>query len=360
MNLDQHRAMTASCTRKAHPPASIIFGCSSAMSGVRGVIEQISRVAIPIFISGETGTGKEVLANYIHQTSPWREGPFLKINCAAIPRNLLEAELFGFDAGAFTGARTAKPGLLEISRSGTLILDYISECDLSLQAKLLQFLQDGTFSRIGGLTEQHVSTRIICLANVSLEQEVEQGRFREDLYHRIAGVRLHMPLLRERLDDVPAIAEYLVSQFAVSFGVDPPCLSRELTRRLLRSAWPGHIRELENVLRRYVLLRTPDALLDGINLGSPALARMRPFQAGQDSSLKTRTRQLVKQAEAIAILQALEEHNWHRANSARSLNISLRGLLYKMRSAGISGRAPSRSAQPPFLLDKPDNLLSGS
>ena len=340
-------------------PTSILFGSSAVMSRLREVTDQISRVSIPVFIFGGTGTGKEALATYIHHNSPWREGPFQKINCAAIPRNLLESELFGSEAGAFTGARATTRGLLELSHSGTLLLDYISECDLALQAKLLHFLQDGSFSRIGGSEEIHVSARVICLANVSLEQEVECGRFREDLFHRIAGISLHVPLLKERIEDLPAIAAYLMDQIAASFGVEPPILSHDLVRRLLRYSWPGNIRELENVLRRYVLLGTPEALLEGFR-HSQTLAPVCELKPAKGSTFKTRTRQLVKQAEALAILQALEEHDWHRANSARSLNISLRGLLYKMRSAGISGCALDRNPQPRMSAAPPDSLLNES
>jgi len=321
------------------------------MVRLRTVVEEVSRVPMPVFIYGETGTGKEVLANYIHRISPWRESPFLKINCAAIPRDLIESELFGSEAGAFTGASVAKPGLLELAGSGTLLFDQISECDLGVQAKLLHFLQDGTYRPVGGTDEKRVSTRVICLANVSLEQEVKHGRFREDLFHRIAGITLHMPLLRDRLEDLPAIAKYLLCQFAASFAVEPVCLSRDLNRRLLRYPWPGNIRELENVLRRYVLLRTPEALIEGLKLRAVTLTPIRDFQPGEASSFKTRTRELIKQAEALAILQTLEQHGWNRADSARSLNISVRGLLYKMRSAGIGDGAPGRNGQSGISLD---------
>jgi two-component system response regulator AtoC len=330
------------------------------MARLRTVVEDISRVAIPVFICGETGTGKEVLANYIHQISPWREGPFLKVNCAAIPRDLIESELFGSEAGAFTGASTSKRGLFELAHSGTLLLDHISECDLGLQAKLLQFLQDGTYRPVGGSDERRVSTRVICLANVLLEQEIKRGRFREDLFHRIAGITLHMPSLKDRLEDLPGIAKYLLRLFAVSFKVEPVLLSRDLNRRLLRYRWPGNIRELENVLRRYILLRTPDALIEGLKLRPVPMLASRDFQLGGTSTFKTRTRQLIKQAEAIAILDALEQHGWNRASSARSLNISLRGLLYKMRSAGISDGTPERNAQGDISIDPPDASAGGS
>ena len=329
-----------------HPPASVIFGCSGVMVRLRTVVEDISRVPIPVFIYGETGTGKEVLAHYIHRISPWGEGPFLKINCAAIPRDLIEAELFGSEAGAFTSASVSKPGLLELADSGTLLLDQISECDLGVQAKLLHFLQDGTYRPLGGTDEKRVSTRVICLANVSLEQEIKCGRFREDLFHRITGITLHMPSLKDRVEDLPGIAKYLLSHLAASFSLEPVRLSRELNRRLLRYQWPGNIRELENVLRRYVLLRTPEALIEGLKFRPVPISAIGDFQPGETSTFKTRTRQLIKQAEALAILQALEQHGWNRADSARSLNISVRGLLYKMRSAGICAGTPAGNAQP--------------
>ncbi len=324
--------------------ADVFWGSSIVMSRLREVADQISRVPIPVFIYGETGTGKETLATYIHRNSPWQNGPFLKINCAAIPGKLLESELFGFEAGAFTGAHSSKRGLLELADSGTLLLDYISECDLSLQAKLLRFLQDGSFTRVGSGDEIQVTCRVICLANVSLEQEVQSGRFREDLFHRISGISLHMPLLKERLEDLPLIVGYLLNQIAATFGVEAPPLSRDLVRQLLRYTWPGNFRELENVLRRYVLLRTPEALLEELRPSRPLAPVLQP-KSGAGSSFKTRTRQIVKEAEALAILRALEEHGWHRANSARSLNISLRGLLYKMRSAGIGSCAITRNSQ---------------
>jgi two-component system response regulator AtoC len=322
------------------PPPSIIFGRSSVMSRLRDVVDPIALVPIPVFIHGATGTGKEVLANYIHQRSPMRDGPFVKVSCAAIPGSLLEAELFGF----------------EIAHSGTLLLDDISELDITLQAKLLQFLQDGTFTRIGAQAERRISTRIICIANRSLQSDLEQGTFREDLFHRISGAIAPLPPLRERLEDLPGIMEYLLLQFAESFHVRPLPLSPAIIRRLRHYRWPGNIRELENVLRRYSLLGTPEALLEGLKLRSEALPVIE-FPLHPNSPLKVRTQQLVRQAEAEAILHVLQEHDWNRTKSAQSLNISLRALLYKMRSAGISAYAPYKGdnkVTPLEALSPPD------
>jgi two-component system response regulator AtoC len=320
------------------PPPSIIFGRSSVMSRLRDVVDPIALVPIPVFIHGATGTGKEVLANYIHQRSPMRDGPFVKVSCAAIPGSLLEA------------------GLIELAHSGTLLLDDISELDITLQAKLLQFLQDGTFTRIGAQAERRISTRIICIANRSLQSDLEQGTFREDLFHRISGAIAPLPPLRERLEDLPGIMEYLLLQFAESFHVRPLPLSPAIIRRLRHYRWPGNIRELENVLRRYSLLGTPEALLEGLKLRSEALPVIE-FPLHPNSPLKVRTQQLVRQAEAEAILHVLQEHDWNRTKSAQSLNISLRALLYKMRSAGISAYAPYKGdnkVTPLEALSPPD------
>lgn len=337
-NLSELANSGLSCNKL--PPANVIFGQSVVMSRLRGVVDRISGVPIPTLIHGATGTGKEVLANYIHQNSPWGSGPLVRISCAAIPGTLLEAELFGFERGAFTGAHAAKPGMVEAAHSGTLLLDDISELDPGLQAKLLQFLQDGTFSRIGDQCQRQVSCRFICTASSSLEQCVEQGRFREDLLYRISGVSLRMPALAERREDLAGIAGYLLAEFTSIFARRVPDLTATILRRLLRHDWPGNIRELENVLRRYVLLGTSAAVLEELNLRSSALAPVYLMPDPAHSSLKTRTRQLIQQAEAHVILQVLQEHNWNRSKSARSLNISLRGLLYKMRAAGLTNCVP--------------------
>jgi transcriptional regulator with PAS, ATPase and Fis domain len=322
------------------------------MSQLRAVVNRISRAPMPVLIFGPTGTGKEVLASYIHQNSAWAGGAFVKVNCAAIPGTLLEAELFGFERGAFSGAYTAKPGLVEASHLGTLLLDDISELDPSLQAKLLQFLQDGTFTPIGSQDQRQLSSRVICTANGSLEEQVEHGRFREDLLHRISGISLRMPPLTERIEDLPSIADYLLQEFTEAFATRVPALTSALLRRLLHHTWPGNIRELENVLRRYAVLGTPAAVLEELNLRSRVSAPMYAMPDPADSSLKTRTKQLIQQAEAHAILQVLQEHDWNRSKSARSLNISLRGLLYKMRAAGITDDAPREKDR--FIGPKPE------
>ncbi len=346
MNSTIHNPVSAGASLTKIPPADIIFGPSIAMTRLREVVDRIALAPTSVFIHGATGAGKEVLAKYIHQCSPWGQGPLIKVSCAAIPRALLEAEMFGIEKGAFTNGCTAKPGLVELSDSGTLLLDDISTLDLGLQGKLLHFLQHGTFTRIGGCEQRRVATRVISTANPSLEEEAKQGKLREDLMHRISGVTLGMPPLRERIEDLPYIAHYLLSEFEKEFETQRPPLSATLGRRLLRHPWPGNIRELENVLRRYALLGTPEAIIEGLNLRSSPSATLHEIDA-TDSPLKTHTRRLIQQAEALAILEVLQQHGWDRAKSAESLKISVRGLLYKMRNSGISIHAPEKSASKP-------------
>ena len=318
------------------PPDHVIFGASIVMDRVRAVVDPISLVPIPVFIHGATGTGKEVLAHYVHQRSPWSSGPFLKMSCAAIPGSLLEAELFGFEKAAFTGAYATKPGLVELADGGTLLLDNVADLDIALQPKLLHFLQTGTFNRLGGNQEHRVTTRVICTANRSLAAEVEQGTFREDLFHRISGATVAMPRLQERKEDIPIISEYLLQQFASQFQLRLRSLSSALSRRLRHHTWPGNIWELENVLRRYSILGTPSSIGDALSRRSNSISLL-DLPLRPNAPLKVRTQRLVQEAEARAILEVLQQNDWNRTKSAQHLNISLRALLYKMRIAGISG-----------------------
>src|SRR5580693_1588555 len=199
------------------PPAHIYFGPSEAMQAVRQRVERAAGLNVPILVLGESGTGKEVLARFIHERSPWNQGPFVKVNCPAIPGTLIESELFGFQKGAFTGAHAAKPGRIEMAQGGTLFLDEIAELDSSLQAKLLHVLQDGHFTRIGDHEEKQLGARIICATNRNLEHEIKNGGFRADLLYRINVINVTLPALRERRDDIPYLAEYLRRQFNIRF-----------------------------------------------------------------------------------------------------------------------------------------------
>ncbi len=324
------------------PPDDIIFGQSQVMGAVRQTAQQTAGVQLPILIYGETGTGKEVLANYIHRYSPRKHGPFVKISCAAIPASLLEAEMFGYEQGSFTSAYSTKPGLAELAEGGTLVLDHIAELDVTMQAKLLQLLQDGTFARIGGERELKIDTRVICITQRNLRDEIAQGRFRLDLFHRINGASLRVPELRERPADIPSIANYLVDLFNQTFGTRAAPLSPAMCRRLQQYRWPGNIRELENVLRRYVIVGSTESIAEDI---ARRLIAFPPTElpAHQGLPLRARTRQLVREFETQAILRVLYLNNWNRRKSAKMLSISYRALLYKIRSAGIGDYCPTRN-----------------
>jgi len=327
----------------AVPPADVIFGHSEVMRPLQQMVEQLAEVELPILIYGETGTGKEVLANYIHRRSRRKDRSLVKISCAAIPALLLEAELFGYEQGAFTGAYSSKPGLVESADRSTLLLDDIAELDITLQAKLLQVLQDGTFTRIGGQYEQQVDARVICVTSRNLQDDIAEKKFRLDLFHRINGASFRVPELRERSEDIPGIADYLIGQFNETFGTSARPLSPVMCRRLQQYRWPGNVRELENVLRRYVVLGSPEAIAEDISRRSFAFLPTE-LPTHRNLPLKARTQQLVREVETQTILRVLQLNNWNRRKSAEALNISYRALLYKIRSSGIGEYCPPKRA----------------
>src|SRR6202007_2634182 len=208
------------------PPHAIIFGRTEAMQAVRDRLMKLAGANVPVLIQGESGTGKDIIARMIHAASPWRTGPWVKVNCPAIPGTLLESELFGYEKGAFTGAYGVKPGRVEMAHRGTLFLDEISELDMSLQSKLLQLLQDGQFCRIGAQEDKKVEVRVVCATNRHLESEIESGTFRQDLYYRINVVKVHMPALRERRGDIEDLTNYFLDYYNRKYN----CRARALSR----------------------------------------------------------------------------------------------------------------------------------
>ena len=318
----------------AMPPESVIFGHSHRMMSIRGRIEKIAAANVPVLIQGESGTGKDIIARLIHRLSPWESGPFVKVNCPAIPGTLLESELFGYEKGAFTGALGSKPGRVEMAHRGTLFLDEISEMEMALQSKLLQLLQDGQFCRIGAQDDKKVEARVVCATNRVLENEVESGRFRQDLFYRINVVNVHVPPLRERAMDIPLLVEYFLDIYNDKYNCHAPMLSSPMLQSMQRYHWPGNIRELENLMRRYVILGSEEAILgemaakraDTLDLELPMEGPI---------SLKKITRQAVRELERKLIVRVLEANNWNRKKAARGLGISYRALLYKIREAGL-------------------------
>jgi two-component system, NtrC family, response regulator AtoC len=333
----------------------MIFGRSSQMVAVRHKVEKVALSGVPILIEGDSGTGKGLLARFIHSFSPQTTAPFVKVNCAAIPGALLESELFGFEKGAFTGAHSSKPGRVELANGGTLFLDGIDEIDMSLQAKLLQLLQDGQFSRIGGQEDRQVQLRVICATNRKLEQEIAQGRFRQDLFYRINVVSIQLPTLRARSEDIPDLVAHFLQIHKARHNMQAKPLSPIAMDLLLKHSWPGNIRELENLIERYVILGSEDAISSEMLNGEPASPAPEINFEGQ-IHLKKVTRQAVHDLERKIILNALEVNRWNRKRTASALKISYRALLYKIRRAGLPPKRSfssreSEPARPAALAD---------
>jgi len=329
------------------PPEAVVFGSSDLMNALRERLGKVAGANVPVLIHGESGTGKDIIARMVHSLSPWKSGPFVKVNCPAIPGTLLESELFGYERGAFTGAYGAKPGRVEMAHRGTLFLDEISELDMSLQSKLLQLLQDGQFCRIGAQADKKVEVRIVCATNRKLEDEIENGTFRQDLFYRINVVNLYMPPLRERRNDIENLANYFLDYYNRKYNCRAKPISPELTDVLQKYHWPGNIRELENLIKRYVILGSEDVISSDLQPRDPALLTT-DINFDGPISLKKLTRQATRALERKIILKVLHNHHWNRKQAARTLNISYRALLYKIRDAGLP---PNRIRRPPEAPD---------
>src|SRR5882762_5775664 len=336
------------------PPEQIIFGRSLPMISIRQKVQKVLGTDVPILIQGENGTGKGLLAQYIHSRSKMSSGAFVKVNCAAIPGALLESELFGYERGSFTDAHTSKPGYVEMAHRGTLFLDEIADLDLSLQAKVLQLLQDGHFSRIGDKQERRAEARIICATNRDLQTEIEAGRFRQDLFYRINVISINLPSLRERREDIALLADYFLEQLNTRFERDTPSFSEENIESLSCREWRGNIRELENVVARYAILGSLDTVEPEARRRSSAAS----FRVALDDTipLKRIAKQAVREMEGNLILNALRENKWNRRKAALALNISYRALIYKIREAGLSAKNSRKAPQAKVPHDKAEGL----
>src|ERR1700734_3305426 len=235
------------------PPLDIIFGKTAAMQAVRNKLERVAETDVPVLIQGESGTGKEICVRLLHAFSMRARGSLVKVSCPAIPHSLLETELFGYEKGAFTGAMSTKLGRVEQSHNGTLFLDEVGSLDLSVQAKLLQVLQDGSFMRVGAQESRSVNTRLISASRGDLRQKTNEGSFRLDFFFRINAVTIELPSLRQRIEDLPALIDYFFGVHSEAFHSSPRPLSREIVRLMERYDWPGNIRQLENMIRSYIL-----------------------------------------------------------------------------------------------------------
>ncbi len=351
----------------------MLFGHSEAMSEVRELIERVSDTDVTVLVRGESGTGKELVARAIHAASLRKDKPFVKVNCAALPTELLESELFGFEKGAFTGAIQHKPGKFEFANHGTIFLDEIGEMTPALQAKLLQVLQDGEFSRLGGKADVSVDVRVITATNRDLEQAVANGDFREDLYFRLNVVTINLPPLRERREEVPVLTDYFLKKYAVQYNKPITTISPDLANRFLHYDWPGNVRQLENLIKRMVVLGSEAPILKELQhsthpfalraasplavvatapvvpeavavvapapvaVAAPAVAAVALPSSGPagNCSLKDIARTAAREAERELILQMLTRTRWNRKQAAEILGISYKALLYKIKENGL-------------------------
>jgi two-component system response regulator AtoC len=328
------------------PPMDVIFGQSSQMAVARDRLERIAKTTVPVLLQGESGTGKDVFARLLHVRSNRSNGPWVKVACPAIPHALIESELFGYEAGAFTGANSTKRGRLELAHLGTLFLDEVGSLELSVQAKLLQVLQDGTFARVGAQESRKVNARLVCAANGSLRQQTEDGSFRLDLFFRINAVTIDLPPLRQRAADLPMLIDYFLNLHSKAFHFEPKPLSREITRMMQRYNWPGNIRQLENMIRSYVLMGDEEALVADLVPVIPA-GIVPEIDLANPISLKQITKTATRGLEREIILKVLQANGWSRRKTAKWLNISYRSLLYKLQESevhALSGR-PRRTGR---------------
>src|SRR5947209_4293573 len=320
---------------------TFFVAASPNMRKLRSQAALVANVDIPVLMLGESGTGKEVMARLIHKLSPRAHRTFLKVNCAAVPADLLESELFGYEAGAFTGANHAKPGKFELCNKGTILLDEIGEMPPSLQAKLLHVLQDQQFSRLGSRSVIKVDVRILAATNINIPEALATKRLREDLYYRLNAFTLQIPPLRERKEEVPILLKHFMSRMSERFARSPLPLTQVLLGACQEYAWPGNLRELSNFVKRYLILGDEKLAVAELNPKNDNNggahgeygAKLSGDQAG---GLKSLARSAKDEAEAEAITKALEETNWNRKQAAALLQISYKALLYKIRQYGIA------------------------
>jgi two-component system response regulator AtoC len=327
---------------------------SPLMQTVRVQAELLANIDVPVLILGESGTGKEVTAHLIHKLSARSQQRFLKVNCAALPGELLESELFGYERGAFTGAMRTKAGKFELCDKGTILLDEVAEMSANLQAKLLHVLQDKQFFRLGGETTIDVDVRILAATNVDIQQAMAERRFREDLYYRLSAFTISLPPLRERREEIPVLLKHFMRQTASQYSRQPLEFSPRLLDACVRYPWPGNLRELQNFVKRYIVMadermalaeleanyRRKLVSMGGLpgNLAEPLNPADHVAETADPGArnLKFLVRNLKDETEIQAITKALSETNWNRKRAARLLHISYRGLLYKIRQHGIT------------------------
>ena len=352
----------------------LLFGMSERMRKVQAILDQVAGTDITVLISGESGTGKELVAKAVHKSSDREAEPFVKVNCAALPRELLESELFGFEKGAFTGAHRRKYGRFEMAQNGTIFLDEISEMHLDLQSKLLHVLQEKQFFRIGGEKEVKAGCRILCATNKNIERMVEEGKFRRDLFYRINVVNILVPPLRERKEDIPYLVDYFMSRYSQMYNREMMKISQKLADMFLNYSWPGNVRELENNIKRLIILggesqlitefqrkqetgqysvvpddspsesTVPEVAVKSNGGGRSAVAYSSAPKAvdvvfnpaNHRSTLKEVAKIAQRSAERELIHKVLMQTRWNRRKAAQILDISYKALLYKIKECGLN------------------------
>jgi len=311
-----------------------MVGSSPALQEVRELIAKVGPTAARVLITGDNGTGKELVARALHEASPRRDQAFVEVNCAAIPSELIESELFGHMKGSFTGAFADRAGKFEQADGGTLFLDEVGDMSLSAQAKLLRVLQEGVVSRIGGSKSIQVDVRVLAATNKDLESEIAEGRFREDLLYRLNVVPIEVPALRERLEDVPALVSHFAERLASTAGAPGKQFSQDAVRRLQSRGWPGNIRELRNAVERALIL-APDKVVAAADidrlLPSPDGGGI-PVEAGRSLTFET----FKQEAEKSFLTQKLREHDWNVSETARALKMPRSNLYKKIERYGLT------------------------
>jgi DNA-binding NtrC family response regulator len=324
-----------------------IIGESEAIVGIYTILERVADTPTTVLITGESGTGKELIARALHENSSRRDRPFIKVNCAAIPKDLMESELFGYERGAFTGAVGSKPGRFELASGGTLFLDEIAEIPVEMQVKLLRVLQESEFERVGGIKTIRVDVRLVAATNRDLKREIAQGTFREDLYYRLNVVPIALPALRERDADIPLLSSHFVAKFNARLKKNVSGIEPDAMDRLVAYGWPGNIRELENVLERAILfcdtqkvrlIDLPVEVREGVSemprLSSPPLTAEPQGGLGPDG-LKEQVKAAMSRLERELIVRALDQTGGNVTHAARLLKISRKGLQLKMKELGL-------------------------
>jgi len=327
----------------------VFIGDSAKMTQVKDLIEQVAGSELTVLIRGESGTGKEIVARMIHNISGRSEESFTKVNCAAIPRDLLEAELFGYEKGAFTGAHKTKPGRFEVANKGTMFLDEIGDMPMELQSKLLQVLEQQEFVRVGGINTIHVDVRIICATNRNLETAIKQGKFRDDLFYRLNEITILLPPLRDRRADIPLLVDHFIEKYNKLYQRSAPPLTPEAIGQLSAAPWPGNVRQLENLIKQVVVRGNesiiPELLssqqveneLEEVSFRPQTQTVTTPGPNGENAfSLKNRVAGAVSREEKVLIAEVLGKTNWNRRRAAELLDISYRSLLYKIKEYGLN------------------------